>query len=125
LTQAGQQTVGTLPGDDLVIGGESFGMARQLFDTEQLGPQWRLAHDWVRTRVSGHPGLKAQWQNLHFVSYFWSRFLQLTCPHELIRLGTSQPDRWQTGAGANQAQRNNVAALAMISSVRMHLNPGR
>ena len=43
LAQPGQQTVGTLPGDDLVIGGESFGMAGQLFDTEQLGPQWRLA----------------------------------------------------------------------------------
>jgi hypothetical protein len=42
LPQPGQQTVGTLPGDNQVIGGERFGMARQLFNAEQLGPQWRL-----------------------------------------------------------------------------------
>jgi hypothetical protein len=43
LAQPGQQTIGTLPGDYLVIGSESFGMVGQLFDTEQLRPQWRLA----------------------------------------------------------------------------------
>jgi hypothetical protein len=42
LPQLGQQTVGTLPGDNLMIGGERFGMARQLFNAEQLSPQWRL-----------------------------------------------------------------------------------
>ena len=41
VAQLGQQTVGALPGDYLVIGCESFGMPRQLFDTEQLGPQRR------------------------------------------------------------------------------------
>ena len=51
LAQPGQQTVGTLPRDHLVIGCESFGMARQLFDTEQLGSQWRLARAWARTRM--------------------------------------------------------------------------
>ena len=67
LAQPGQQTVGTLPGDYLVIGRESFGMAGQLFDTEQLGPQWQLARAWARTRMAGHPVLKTQWQSLHVV----------------------------------------------------------
>jgi hypothetical protein len=42
LAQPGQQTIGTVSGDYLVMGGQSLGMAGQLFDTEQLGPQWRL-----------------------------------------------------------------------------------
>jgi hypothetical protein len=50
-----------------MVGGESFGMARQLFDAEQLRPQWRLARIWVRTHISRHPVLKAQWQSLHDV----------------------------------------------------------
>ena len=49
LAQPGQQTVGTPPGDHLVTGRESLGMARQLFDAEQLGPQRRLARAWART----------------------------------------------------------------------------
>ncbi len=36
LAQLGQQTVGALPGDYLVTGRESLGMACQLFNTEQL-----------------------------------------------------------------------------------------
>jgi hypothetical protein len=87
LAQPGQQTVGTLPGDYLVIGCESFGMARQLLDTEQLGSQWRLARAWARKRMFGHPVLKAQWQSLHIVLTFRSRFLPLTYTWEFIRLG--------------------------------------
>jgi hypothetical protein len=46
---------------------KGFGMARQLFHTEQLGSEWRLDRAWARTRLSGHPVLKAQWQSLHVV----------------------------------------------------------
>jgi hypothetical protein len=67
LVQPRQQTVGTLPGDYLVAGCEAFGMARQLFDTEQLGPQRRLACARAQTRISGHPIWEAQWQILHFI----------------------------------------------------------
>jgi hypothetical protein len=67
LAQPGQQIVGTLPGDHLVTGGERFGMARELFNTEQLGPQGRLARYGARTRKVGHPVLKAQWQSLHVI----------------------------------------------------------
>ena len=38
LAQPGQQTIGAMPGDYLVIGCESLGMARQLFDTVQFVP---------------------------------------------------------------------------------------
>jgi hypothetical protein len=47
------------------MGRDRFGMARQLFDTEQLGPQRQLARAWARTLISGLPALKAQWQSLH------------------------------------------------------------
>jgi hypothetical protein len=53
--------------DELVIRRQGSGMARELFDAEQLGPQRRLARAWARTRMSGHPVLKAQWQSLHVV----------------------------------------------------------
>ena len=51
LAQPFQQTIGTLPRDYLVIACESFGMARELFDAEQLGPQRRLAPLRARTRL--------------------------------------------------------------------------
>jgi hypothetical protein len=70
VVQPGQQTVGTLPRDDFVIGRECFGMARQLFDAEQLATQWRLARAWTQARISGLPALKAQWQSLHVLLAF-------------------------------------------------------
>jgi hypothetical protein len=50
-----------------VTGGERFGMARELFNAEQLGPQGRLARAWAHPRKVGHPVLKAQWQSLHVI----------------------------------------------------------
>src|ERR1035438_4250394 len=70
LVQPGQQTVGTLPGDGLMMGRESFGMARQLFDAEQLGPQGRFARAGAQTLISGLAALKAQWQSLHVLLTF-------------------------------------------------------
>ena len=67
LTQPGQQTVASWPRDHRVTGREGFGVARQLFGTEQLGSQWRLGRAWARTCLSGHPVLNAQWQSLHIV----------------------------------------------------------
>jgi hypothetical protein len=62
-------------------------------------------------------------------SYFRSRFLQSTCPQEFIRLApVGIGPGWivlGSGAGADQAQRNKVAALAIISQVMMRLSPGR
>jgi hypothetical protein len=67
LAQSCQQTVGARSSDYLVADRESFGMTRQLFDTKQLGSQWRFARARARNRLSGHPVLKAQWQRLHIV----------------------------------------------------------
>jgi hypothetical protein len=43
--------------DDLMVRRQGPGMARKLFDAEQLGPQRRLAC--ARARLSGHPSLPA------------------------------------------------------------------
>jgi hypothetical protein len=40
-----------------VIRRQGPGMARELFDAEQLGPQWRLAR--ARARLPSDPGLPA------------------------------------------------------------------
>ena len=45
-----RQLVSRLP--YFVIGCERFGMTRQLFDTEQLCPQWRLARAWLHRELS-------------------------------------------------------------------------
>ena len=78
LAQPGQQPVGTPPRDHLVAGGESLGMARQLFDAEQLGPQRRFARAWARTLMRRPPVLNAQWQSLHVLltlgHHFFSTF---------------------------------------------------
>jgi hypothetical protein len=50
-----------------MTGCERFGMARQLLNTEQLGPQWRLAGAWTQTGIPGHPVLNSRWQSLHVV----------------------------------------------------------
>jgi hypothetical protein len=63
--QSGQQAVGAVLRDELVIRRQGSGMARELFDAEQLGPQRRLARARARTHMSGHPVLKAQRQSLH------------------------------------------------------------
>src|SRR5450759_2775750 len=108
-------------------------MARQLFDTEQLGPQWRLARAWARTRMSGHPVLKAQWQSLHVVlTSGRDSCNQAARRNSSCWASAGSPGGigagwtlFSSGAGADQAQRNHVAALAMISSVMMRLSPGR
>ena len=43
VVQSGQQPVGTPPGGDAVVRRKDTGMASELFDAEQFGPQWRLA----------------------------------------------------------------------------------
>ena len=59
LIQPGEQPVGAAPGDDLVIRRERLGMARQLFDAEQLRPQRRLA----RARRGQTAGWPAKFQS--------------------------------------------------------------
>jgi hypothetical protein len=59
-----------LPGDDLVIGRERPGMACELFNAEQLGPQRRPTRAGAHSRKVGHPVLKARWQCLHGVHTF-------------------------------------------------------
>src|SRR6185436_5973971 len=65
LAQPSQQTVGALPGNYLVTGSQCVGVARQLFDAEQLGSQRRLVRVVRQSRMSSSPVLKAQWQRRH------------------------------------------------------------
>ncbi len=57
LAQAGQQPVGAVPGRDSMVRRKDMGMAPELFDAEQLGPQGRLAR--TRSRLPGSPVLPA------------------------------------------------------------------
>src|ERR1039457_4464432 len=67
LAQPREQPVFSMPRDHLMTGGECLGVARKLFHAEQLRPQRRLARAGARTRLAGHPVLKAQWQSLHII----------------------------------------------------------
>jgi hypothetical protein len=61
------------------------------------------------------------------------RFLQLTCPQEFILFGVCSSlvgieirrAVFSSGADTDQTQRNNAAALAVISPMMMRLIPGR
>ena len=72
LVQPGQQAVGASPGDDLVMRRESFGMARQLFEAEQLRPQRRLARGGKRMRLLRHPVSPVPRHRLHGILRFQS-----------------------------------------------------
>jgi hypothetical protein len=53
--QSSQQAGGSALSDDLVVRRQGPGMARQLLNAEQLGPQRRLARSRARTRYPGLP----------------------------------------------------------------------
>ena len=57
--QSRQQPVGAAQRDDPVALRQGAGVARELFDAEQLGPQGRIDRVWTRTGLPRPPGLPA------------------------------------------------------------------
>jgi hypothetical protein len=99
-------------------------VARQLFDTKQLGSQWRFARARARNRLSGHPVLKAQWQRLHVDFASGRDSCNLPAGGNLSSLASAASTGGNgadctmisPGAVAARDQPNNAAASAMITA---------
>jgi hypothetical protein len=123
LAQPCQQTVGARSRNYLVTDRESFSVARQLFDSKQLGSQWRFARARARNRLSGHPVLKAQWQRLHIVFTSGRDSCNLPAGGKLSPLASAASTGGNgadcamisPGAVAARDQPHNAAASAMIT----------
>jgi hypothetical protein len=69
------------------MGCEQLGVARQLFDAEQISAQRRVARVWAQTHMPGQPALKAQWQSLHVFLTFSRDFCSQSLPQDFILIG--------------------------------------